>query len=136
MVLVPSELCKDTVKESGKGQRLTELVVHRTLGINSKASTEDNLNGFQPMTEDNEHEFNPEEIAAWLRILSVRCRCPGLGERAEAYAYKFVEEDKLNNGWLWLTAEKEYWLQNMKRGHYRVLETYGFARKDTLSHWG
>ena len=25
---------------------------------------------------------------------------------------------------------------NMKRAHYRVLETYGFARKDTLSHWG
>ena len=75
-------------------------------------------------------------VSLWFRILSVRGRCPGLGERAEAYAYKFVEEDKLNNGWLWLTAEKEYWLQNMKRGHYRVLETYGFARKDTLSHWG
>ena len=42
-----SVLCEDTVKESGKGQRLTELVVHRALGINSKASTEDNPNGFQ-----------------------------------------------------------------------------------------
>ena len=28
-----SVLCKDTVKESGKGQRLTGLVVHRALGI-------------------------------------------------------------------------------------------------------
>ena len=136
MVLVPSELCKDTVKESGKGQRLTELVVHRALGINSKATTEDNLNGFRPMTEETEHKFTREDIEVWLRILSVRGRCPGLGERAEAYAYKFVEEDKLNNGWLWLTEDKEYWLQNMKRTHYRVLETFGFARKDTLSHWG
>ena len=32
--------------------------------------------------------------------------------------------------------EKGYWLQNMKRAHYIVLEKYGFARKDTLSHWG
>ena len=131
-----SELGNDTAKESGKGQRLTELVVHRALGINSKASTEDNLNGFQPMTENNAHAFNREEIAEWLRILSVRGRCPGLGERAEEYATKFVDEDGLNNGWLWLTEEKEYWLQNMKRAHYIVLETYGFARKDTLSHWG
>ena len=131
-----SELGNDTVKESGKGQRLTELVVHRALGINSKASTEDNLNGFQPMTEDNEHEFNREEIAAWFRILSVRGRCPGLGERAEEYATKFVDEDEMNNGWLWLNVEKEYWLQNLKRAHYIVLEKYGFARKDTLSHWG
>ena len=69
-----SELCNDFVKESGKGQRLTELVVHRALGINSKASTDDNLNGFKPMTEDNEHEFNREEIAVWFRILSVRGR--------------------------------------------------------------
>ena len=94
-----SELCNDFVKESGKGQRLTELVVHRALGINSKASTDDNLNGFKPMTEDNEHEFNREEIAAWFRILSVRGRCPGLGERAEEYATKFVDEDEMNNGW-------------------------------------
>ena len=105
-----SELGNDTVKESGKGQRLTELVVHRALGINSKASTEDNLNGFQPMTEDNEHAFNRTEIAEWLRILSVRGRCPGLGERAEEYATKFVDEDEMNNGWLWLMEEKEYWL--------------------------
>ena len=131
-----SVLCEDTVKESGKGQRLTELVVHRALGINSKATTEDNLNGFRPMTEETEHKFTREDIEVWLRILSVRGRCTGLGERAEAYAYKFVEEDKLNNGWLWLTEEKEYWLQNMKRAHYIVLEKYGFARKDTLSHWG
>ena len=32
-----SVLCKETAKESGKGQRLTEMVVHRALGINSKA---------------------------------------------------------------------------------------------------
>ena len=102
-----SELGNDTVKESGKGQRLTELVVHRALGINSKASTEENLNGFQPMTEENEHEFTREDITVWFRILSVRGRCPGLGERAEEYATQFVDEDEMNNGWLWLTYGRE-----------------------------
>ena len=43
LVMADSKGSKAAAKESGNGQRVTELVVHRALGINSKAPKEDNL---------------------------------------------------------------------------------------------
>ena len=80
--------------------------MHQELSITSTASAEGNLLGFQPMTEDMEDKLTRQDVGAWLRELSVIGRCPDLAEKAEEYAYQFVEEDGLTTGWMWITEEE------------------------------
>ena len=120
---------KDAVKESGKS-RSPGLVVHQERSITSTASAEATLLGFQPMTEDMEDELTLPAVEAWLCELSVIGRCPDLAAKAADYAYQFVEVDSMRTAWMWIEEKEEYWLQHMKRGHYKVLEKFGFARKD------
>ena len=94
--------------------------MHRALGIDPEASMEENVAGFKPMTEENENEFTREDIEVWLRTLSVIGRCSGLGACAEEYAKKFAVQAAMITGWTWLILEKEFWLANMKRGHYSL----------------
>ena len=126
----------DAVKESGRSRSSHGLVVHQERSINSTAYAAESLRGFQPMTEDMEDELTIEAVEAWLRQLSVIGRCQNLAAKAADYAYQFVEKDDMRMAWLWLEEKEEYWLQHMSRGHYRVLEKFGFARKAQYSPLG
>ncbi len=46
-----------------------------------------------------------------------------LGDLAKEYAHKFVVQEGVTNGWQWIAATGEFWLQHSKKiAHYRVLE--------------
>ena len=127
---------KDAAKESSKGQNfeqrtagnagLTELVVHEALGIDSRASMEMNLAGFQQMTVDT-GEFTYEQAVFWLQMLSKVSRCKGIGDCAEAIAHRAVVEEGMDNGRSWINASKDTW-SFMKKVHYMMLQEYGFGR--------
>ena len=127
---------KDAAKESSKGQNfeqrtagnagLTELVVHEALGIDSRASMEMNLAGFQQMTVDT-GEFTYEQAVFWLQMLSKVSRCKGIGDCAEAIAHRAVVEEGMEEGRYWVNASDDTW-SFMKQAHYQMLQEYGFGR--------
>ena len=123
---------KGAVKESGKSRRSPGLVVHQERSITSTASAEETLLGFQPMTEDMEDELTLQAVEAWLCELSVIGRCPDLAAKAAEYAYQFVEEDGLRMAWMWIEEKEEYWLQHMKRGHYKVLDKFWIRSQSSI----
>ena len=105
--------------------------MHEALGIDSRASMEMNLAGFQQMTVDT-GEFTYEQAVHvfWLQMLSKVCkvsRCKGIGDCAEAIAHRAVVEEGMEEGRYWVNASDDTW-SFMKQAHYQMLQEYGFGR--------
>ena len=74
---------------------------------------EENAAGFKPMNV-NTGEVTYDAVVAWLKTLSKK-KGTRLGDSAEEYAHKFVVQAEMTNGWQWLAAPKEFWLQHLKK---------------------
>ena len=108
---------KDAAKESCKGQSFN---VHGALGIHPNATMEGNVAGFKPMNV-NTGEVTYSDVVVWLKTMS-EIGGSRLGDFAEEYAHKFVVQAEMTNGWQWLAAPKEFWLQHFKKAmHYTYI---------------